>query len=326
MSAAFRLQNTRKIISLSLPLCSKLLIEGDFDFSRPPSSKMNLSTDDIFDLIKDSDKGNLKPETKAKIADWMNETSAMYLSTNPDGALADPLVYGNYEVSYVGTGKSQRGNPAGGRFRGPIGRLFYKNEGLFQNIIKGDGSLTNATVVVNGVHGKIFGLLPLTVILRGIATKLSDSERYSLTQRFGTELSVGTVRADFEAPLLCLGSLTSLPRLSLRIGPTSSVVLDTPYVDRNLRLGVGSRGSTFIFRRTMTAMADEWKGWMAEKPLRAKPVGAFFLFSGIGLQLLEKFLQSQFGMHFFNPFAKMLLSGLAVLGGFLFLSKGGIVD
>jgi hypothetical protein len=37
--------------------------------------------------------------------------------------------------------------------------------------------------------------------------------------------------------------------ISLRIGPESSVVLTTTYLDERVRLGKGSRGSRFIFVR-----------------------------------------------------------------------------
>ncbi len=47
----------------------------------------------------------------------------------------------------------------------------------------------------------------------------------------------------FEKPELCVGGL------SLRIGPESSVVLKTSYLDESVRLGKGSRGSNFVFVR-----------------------------------------------------------------------------
>ncbi len=48
----------------------------------------------------------------------------------------------------------------------------------------------------------------------------------------------------FEPPVL------SLPGgVHIRIGPPSSVVLKTTYVDERVRLGLGSRGSYFVFTR-----------------------------------------------------------------------------
>ena len=51
------------------------------------------------------------------------------------------------------------------------------------------------------------------------------------------------VQVFFEKPELCVAGL------SLRIGPESSVVLKTSYLDEAVRLGKGSRGSNFVFVR-----------------------------------------------------------------------------
>ena len=77
---------------------------------------------------------------------------------------------------------------------------------------------------------KLLGLLAGYVGLRGRLQALKDSG--------------DTVRVQFEPPELSLGSA-----LSLRIGPPSSVQLATTYLDERVRLGLGSRGSLFVFRR-----------------------------------------------------------------------------
>lgn len=40
--------------------------------------------------------------------------------------LSDPKIFGNYNVAYVAAGKSERDNPAGGRFRGRLGRALFR--------------------------------------------------------------------------------------------------------------------------------------------------------------------------------------------------------
>ncbi|CAM9837294.1 unnamed protein product [Choristocarpus tenellus] len=40
--------------------------------------------------------------------------------------LSDPKIFGNYNVAYVSSGSSQRGNPAGGRWRGRLGRFIFR--------------------------------------------------------------------------------------------------------------------------------------------------------------------------------------------------------
>ena len=67
-----------------------------------------------------------------------------------------------------------------------------------------------------------------------------------------------TVRAHFESPRITLGGL---PAFS--VGPKSSVVLSTTYLDEDVRLGKGSRGSLFVFARKSAAQAERdrarWK-------------------------------------------------------------------
>ena len=80
------------------------------------------------------------------------------------------------------------------------------------------------------VSFKLLGLLAGHVGLRGRLQAVGDSG--------------DTARVQFEPPELSLGSA-----LSLRIGPPSSVQLTTTYLDDRVRLGVGSRGSLFVFTR-----------------------------------------------------------------------------
>ena len=67
-----------------------------------------------------------------------------------------------------------------------------------------------------------------------------------------------TVRAAFDPPRITLGGL---PAFS--IGPESSVVLSTTYLDEDVRLGKGSRGSLFVFARKTAEQAERdrarWK-------------------------------------------------------------------
>jgi len=176
--------------------------------------------------------------------------------------LTNELIYGNYEVSYVGVGKSQRneGNPAGGRFRGRLGRFLYRNDGLYQHVLKPSSPSGNIGVV-NYISGRIFGLLPLSIVLYGRAAPLSkefvDALNQNITEDALKLSSDGVIQAFFDPPLLSLAN-----KLTVKIGAASSVVLDSPYVDAQLRTGVGSRGSLFIFRRLVTESEIEIsEGW-----------------------------------------------------------------
>jgi hypothetical protein len=176
--------------------------------------------------------------------------------------LTNELIYGNYEVSYVGVGKNQReeGNPAGGRFRGRLGRFLYRNDGLYQHVLKPSSPSGNIGVV-NYISGRIFGLLPLSIVLYGRAAPLSkefvDALNQNITEDALKLSSDGVIQAFFDPPLLSLAN-----KLTVKIGAASSVVLDSPYVDAQLRTGVGSRGSLFIFRRLVTESEIEIsEGW-----------------------------------------------------------------
>ena len=138
--------------------------------------------------------------------------------------LKDPKLFGKYEVSFVGTGSSQRGNPAGGKYRSKLGRLFYRNDGLYQHILSEEDK--EATVVLNYIRGTLLSFIPFAVILKGIATSLKDEERQNVTNKFGQVLSPSTVQADFSPPLIVIGNLASRWKgFSFNAGPKSNVIL-----------------------------------------------------------------------------------------------------
>ena len=149
--------------------------------------------------------------------------------------LEDERIYGNYNVSYVSMGKRQYGQPAGGRFRTGFGRFLFRTTGLFQSVLE-------PNVVVNKVALKIFGFIPCSVGLRG--TLVSVPELKEGEQDEKAEDMADTAKVFFNPPMLGLpfGIHTS-------IGPSSSVVLKTTYVDERVRIGKGSRGSLFVFTR-----------------------------------------------------------------------------
>ena len=227
----------------------------------------------LLDLTSDTDRGNdITQSSKQEAREIMKALGAGY----ERNALQDPRLYGNFEVAYVDSGdvQEQRGNPAGGGFRGNLAKFIYNTDGIYQHILKnptGDGPL-----IVNYVSGVLFGLIPLAVILRGVARKLAEKEKNAISKKYNTVLSEATVRANFEPPLLAVGSRRFL--LPVRIGPQSSVVLDTPYLSNSVRLGVGSRGSLFAFTRTEASKSDQWKIAFKTRAVRARRLG-FALFA-----------------------------------------------
>ena len=169
-------------------------------------------------------------------------------------------------------------------------------------------------IVVNYVCGKLFKFITVSVILKGIIEKITENDRLSLTEKFGTVLSPGTVRADFDSPLITIGGV------GIRIGPNSNVVLDTPYLDGKIRLGVGARGSSFIFKRTLDDKANNWKIDISRKALPAKQAG-FFLFS-FGTVVFNLF--SNFQNIYFSFFKNSIAFSTILFGLILLLTSGGI--
>lgn len=54
--------------------------------------------------------------------------AVVQLNTIGEGTdwLSDPQVFGNYNVAYVSSGSSEKSNPAGGRWRGKLGRSLFR--------------------------------------------------------------------------------------------------------------------------------------------------------------------------------------------------------
>ena len=140
--------------------------------------------------------------------------------------LSNPKIFGYYDVAYTKAGSKQDGAPAGGAFRSKLGKFIFKTEGLEQNLVE-------PNFVENRVAFELFGCIPGEVKLRGTfeQSKAHDNDGK-------------TVRAQFGSPTFRIFGLPALP-----IGPKSEVTLATTYIDDRVRLGLGGRGSRFVFRR-----------------------------------------------------------------------------
>lgn len=246
-------------------------------------------------LVADSDGG------AALGADARKDADAMIGKLESVGADAtvkpndDPKIFGYYDVSYVSVGEKQVGNPAGGRFRSPLGRFLFKTIGLEQNLFA-------PNKIENRVAFTLFGCLPGEVALEGTfapAEGVDDGR---------------TVKASFGPPGI---SVAGGPKL--RIGPKSSVVLSTTYLDDHVRLGKGSRGSLFVFTRK-----SEEK---AERDHRRWGIGGL----AIAIMLLTALGLGIFGVHELRTTSHTLYSVTVVLASAISLAMayilrdGGIV-
>ena len=260
-----------------------------FQTTDPSAADADAAVAEVLATIADTDSGrNVTPEQRRATDANIALLEAVGATQTPN-ALNNPLIFGDYDVSYVSTGGRQIGNPAGGRFRGGLGSALFRTVGLEQNLYEPD-------VVVNRVAFLVFGLIPGEVVLQGTfapveveaetaaeaaaardaarerdgvgATKSAKAEKkrardgaFAVARDAENEKYAGdgmTVRAHFESPRITLGGL---PAFS--VGPKSSVVLSTTYLDEDVRLGKGSRGSLFVFARKSAAQAERdrarWK-------------------------------------------------------------------
>jgi hypothetical protein len=245
-------------------LCCLLLIALTSCLRNPSILKKTLplrlqSSSDVLQLVEDV--SLCGDEKDKRVSEWIDKKKCESLRKDD--------LFGNYEVSYVSQGGSQRGNPAGGGYRA-ANQLIFKTTGLYQHLMKPKEGAVDVPplVIANIVSGRVFHSLEVHVVLYGNARFLSKAESSAVN------LSVNAVEATFEPPkiMICFGTCMKslLERLKFikndntrgildkfdcvfQVGPISSVILDTPFVDNCLRTGVGSRGSKFIFKRLMTS-------------------------------------------------------------------------
>lgn len=272
----------------------------------PNNVKQDEDLTTINNLLLNTDYGrNINKTSEEFINNWI------YVKKTDDN-LASKNLYGNYNVVYASQGKNQkeRGNPAGGNYRG-LSSFIYKIDGLYQHILPPRIGDSSAPIVINYIRGILLNCLVLSVILEGICIKLSDKERQELMAKYGNNLSSSTVKAQFQPPLLGI-SFFSRTLFTVSVGPKSSVDLDVPYLDETLRTGLGARGSTFIFKKTNDIKSFEYKKILDSKiKINAKSVSIVSLLVGIFSLLTKRITLS--------------VSSL-LIAATLFFSKGGIIE
>ncbi|KAL3512522.1 hypothetical protein ACH5RR_025239 [Cinchona calisaya] len=126
-----------------------------------------------------------------------------------------PLIFGEWDVVYC----SNPTSPGGG-YRSAIGRIFFKAKEMIQVVEAPD-------IVRNTVSFSLLGFFDGEVSLQGKLNVLDEK----------------WIQVVFEAPELKVGGL------EFQYGGQSAVKLEITYIDEKIRLGMGSRGSLFVFQR-----------------------------------------------------------------------------
>jgi hypothetical protein len=205
-------------------------------------------------------------QIKQSIQTAADELDHIYIDNKDDdnSKRFEPLL-GLYNVSHVQTA-NKGDNPVGGKWtrKNKLAQQIFSTRRTYQHLLPTNSTGLGASretgdvdVVAEAVNvislDAFFKLVRLNIILRGDAVPLTVAERNS--PKMAGKLSNLAVRAFFDAPRIVLGKGRWL---NLQLGPSTSVVLDTTYVDEKVRIGRGgTSGTRFIFFRCSSDEDEE---------------------------------------------------------------------
>lgn len=238
----------------------------------------------------------------------------------------DALI-GYYNVSCTLTARP-KDNPVGGKWtrRGSTQNLWVIRRTLQHVLPKRPNGLANAVAqAVNVIRlDLLFGWIPVWIVLRGDAVPLNrddDDRNAASNPKLLPDLSPWAIRAYFDRPRIAFGKIV------FSFGPTSSVVLDTPYVDQRIRIGKGgTSGTLFVFRRVPeddTEATTEWK-WLLDEDRQKSFVTKRKAAVAVGLVGIMSALTAAFfqGLTRTLSVATTLLSSICLI--WITLGTGGI--
>jgi len=184
-------------------------------------------------------------------------------------------------------------------------------------------------VAVNLVRVLLFNVLPISIVLVGLATRM-DTENRAAVRRKAMEsgraarmqganpgvlnaqlpdLTSNLVRVDFAPPIIAAGPAWLQRLLKLSVGPATDVFLDTTFANSNVRLGRGATsGSRFVFQKVTeenTAAATSWSSLVEKSAPPALPLR----FVGVALQwaVLARILATAASFYLSDPVTTRVL-------------------
>ncbi|EFJ36934.1 hypothetical protein SELMODRAFT_76801, partial [Selaginella moellendorffii] len=163
--------------------------------------------------VQSSDRGAaLRSEHHQSVAEIVRKLEGLNIPPEP---LQSPLILGDWDVEYCS-------NPTapGGYYRSALGRFFLATEAMIQTVKAPD-------FVGNSVSFSLLGILKGQVSLKGKLLALDEK----------------WIEITFDPPFLKLGPIEA------QYGKSSKVKIAVLYVDEKIRLGRGSRGAVFVFKR-----------------------------------------------------------------------------
>ncbi len=163
----------------------------------------------------------------------------------------------------------------------------------------------------------LWSLIRLSIILRGDAIPLTMEERKSPKMK-GGPLTNLAVKAFFDPPRIIIGKTGRF--FNFKLGPKSSVVLDTTYLDNKIRIGKGgTSGTRFIFTRCCSENDGEVEEF--KKLLLMKPTGKTKLLSILIAAVVISARTSLLGQKIIG---KALTVSISLLIVAILFSTGGI--
>jgi hypothetical protein len=217
------------------------------------SSKEGLLVEDLFRLVQEETPTTESQDVDKKVSDLLQQLEGNFVAPDDkDPNRFEPLV-GYYNVSYTLKAR-QKDNPVGGKWTRTTGiaQKLLRTKRMLQHILPTNttGLVQDPKAVAEAVNviafEALFGLIDVTVILRGDAVPIADTPPSS--KPLLPNLSNLAVRAYFDPPRIVFGKKGRL--VNVNIGPTSSVVLDATYFDSKVRIGMGgTSGTKFVFAR-----------------------------------------------------------------------------
>ena len=254
------------------------------------SSTEGLLVEDLFRLVQEDTPATESQDVDKKVSDLVQQLEGHFVAPDDeDDNRFDPLV-GYYNVSYTLKAR-QKDNPVGGRWTRTTGiaQKLLRTRRMLQHILPTNttGLVQDPKAVAEAVNvivfDALFGLVRLNVILRGDAVPVADTPPSS--KPLLPNLSNLAVRAYFDPPRIVFGKKGRL--VNVNIGPTSSVVLDAPYCDSKVRIGMGgTSGTKFVFARCSEddEEAKEFLSLLQRKPVSKRKAAIILLsIAGTGI-------------------------------------------
>ena len=226
--------------------------------------------DRILEQIRQRDDQTSTSGSDESIKETIRQLTEGSLAMNSSEVDFDALI-GYYNVSCTLTARP-KDNPVGGKWtrNGSTRNVWVIRRTLQHVLPKRPGAISNAVAqAVNVIRlDLLFGWIPVWIVLRGDAVPLDQDDNTTDSKRpeLLPGLSSRTIRVYFDRPRIAFGR-----KWVFSFGPTSSVVIDTPYVDSRIRIGKGgTSGTLFVFRRVPeddTEATVEWN-WLLNEDLQ----------------------------------------------------------